>query len=1053
MVTQHLDEQEQERQPLLQSSRSHDSNDHSSSQPRKQPNTSYSVHDLEEEEEEEEGAGAPTTPSLDESVRLAFIQALPWYKRPSLVWLLPFVFLLALILGVTQAPQDQMIIKIICKDHLQNTTTLPSVSSLSIPRYKGEIDINADTTTTPSDVISSYDFSFWNRNRTEERRRYDENPCNAAPVQAYGALVLSRIRSLKYVTAIFTVGFYTSMSDRHGRKSLVFWTLIPALLTQVLIIYMAHPTVNLGVWVLYVDALLMGLSGGGLLLDPAMTAYIADCTPTKGRSLAIGYVMVSLSVGIMVGPIIGSMIYNWSHEESTAMYVSIATLIFLTFYASVMPESFPKELRSKVEPKSGEEVVAKERLPVLKTLQNGIMDALDPLMLFLPGKVDTTVDGVKLLPSKFTLAVMVLIYGLLQFALSGTTIMTIPFTNLVFHWTTYEDGFYFAFIGCSSFVVYVVIFPGLQKLKAHHFKEKDVKINNAEAAPLPPAPVDQITGLDLGTAESQYLSEQTASDESTAAEMTKDSATERLASVRNDLSFVIFGAVAYCLAYLIVPVFKTEFILFVASFVRALGSVAIPSFASMVTTIVRPDQIGKANEALRRMLEDHWDKQHSGIESNQDHSMEVSTSDSVSFPETTLAKSEDAPMENPPVALKLEDKTTLKAEDERDASTMADPEEISVKLEVTDAPTTPPKTEEQDLVKTELLESGGEDQKRELGDDEMEVEKDQHNNSRHDQLEQMVEVKMEEETLIKEENEDALIEPKQEDKDDMEIEPKEEPVKQEENVEPSRPVSTRTKLWEAKTSMTASRTTTTSRSALPVSSAKLNKVLNRSAKPGEPKTEEKGEADVLPASGTVRALVSRFAGSTANKPPGSPISKQKTGGMSSIASTTNVSKSSPKPRAAVPMIPRYKRVIKVPVASSLTSGKSVYAMPPSGAPSSANTSSYLAGTKRKAGASDSSVEDSAGLAVPAQKRTVVSVATINRLATPKKAKLSPPPSGLGSAVGPSGSSSTISPPSSSNSSSSATTAPPTTPTRPTRARGPVLSTASRAAQRQSRQRP
>jgi len=76
------------------------------------------------------------------------------------------------------------------------------------------------------------------------------------------------------LVAIFTVGFYTSMSDRHGRKSLVFWTLLPALTTQALIIYMALPTVNLGVWALYVDALMMGLTGGGLLLDPSLTAYI-----------------------------------------------------------------------------------------------------------------------------------------------------------------------------------------------------------------------------------------------------------------------------------------------------------------------------------------------------------------------------------------------------------------------------------------------------------------------------------------------------------------------------------------------------------------------------------------------------------------------------------------------------------------------------------------------------------------------------------------------------------------------------------------------------------
>lgn len=64
------------------------------------------------------------------------------------------------------------------------------------------------------------------------------------------------------------------MSDRYGRKGLIFWTLIPALLTQALILYMSRPGVNLGVWILYVDALMMGLTGGGLLLEPGLSAYI-----------------------------------------------------------------------------------------------------------------------------------------------------------------------------------------------------------------------------------------------------------------------------------------------------------------------------------------------------------------------------------------------------------------------------------------------------------------------------------------------------------------------------------------------------------------------------------------------------------------------------------------------------------------------------------------------------------------------------------------------------------------------------------------------------------
>jgi len=199
MVTQHLDEQE--RQPLLQTTHNNDLND-PSSQPRKQPYAATPIHDL-----QEEGADGSTTPPLDETARLAYIQAMPWYRRPSLTWLLPFVLLLALIMGIIQAPQEQLMIKIICKDHLRNNTGVPLVAGLSLPTYNSDLGVEVTTPPTASNVISSHDFSLWNRNRTEERERYDENPCNAAPVQAYGALVLSRVRSLKHVTGKNTLPY------------------------------------------------------------------------------------------------------------------------------------------------------------------------------------------------------------------------------------------------------------------------------------------------------------------------------------------------------------------------------------------------------------------------------------------------------------------------------------------------------------------------------------------------------------------------------------------------------------------------------------------------------------------------------------------------------------------------------------------------------------------------------------------------------------------------------------------------------------------------------
>lgn len=104
----------------------------------------------------------------DESNRLAAIQALPWYRRPSIGWLLPFVFLAVLVMGISQAPQEQLIIQIICKEHFKERE----------PRSEGGVMMTA--LLGPNGV--------------------PEDPCGTQEVLGLAAVVLGRVRALKYTS-------------------------------------------------------------------------------------------------------------------------------------------------------------------------------------------------------------------------------------------------------------------------------------------------------------------------------------------------------------------------------------------------------------------------------------------------------------------------------------------------------------------------------------------------------------------------------------------------------------------------------------------------------------------------------------------------------------------------------------------------------------------------------------------------------------------------------------------------------------------------------------
>ncbi|KAF9020084.1 hypothetical protein BGZ52_002847 [Haplosporangium bisporale] len=377
-----------------------------------------------------EGLSDQVSPPTDnEAIRLAALQALPWYRRPSLYWLLPLVFMAAIVLGVSSGPQEQLTIKIICKNHFRNSDA-----------------------------------------------PFDEDICKAPAVQAAGALALSRIRGLKYTSAVFTVGYITSQSDRIGRKSLIYLTLIPV---------MAEDCFSI------LASILMS---------------VTDCTPREGRSLALGYVMVALAVGLIVGPILGGTLIELTGNLGTALEISLVTMTLLCIYTVILPESLPKRTTEELSTKIGGEMSFWEKF---KTF---IKSVLDPMLLFLPGRIDASSD-VNVTPSKYTLLLLVAAYGCLQFAGNGLLTIFIPYTAI------YKRVFY------------------------------------------------------KGSAQDAHPDEEHLLRE------------KRRQGAATDLTFFIFGCSIYVIAYLIVPRFEVEPIIFILS---------APSFTSLLTSHVPIHQTGTA---------------------------------------------------------------------------------------------------------------------------------------------------------------------------------------------------------------------------------------------------------------------------------------------------------------------------------------------------------------------------------------------------------------------------------------------------------------------------
>lgn len=122
--------------------------------------------------------------------------------------------------------------------------------------------------------------------------------------------------------------------------------------------------------------------------------------------------MVALAVGLIVGPILGGTLIELTGDLGAAIEISLVTMTLLCIYTVILPESLPKRTTEEPRTKIGGDKSFWEKF---KTF---IKSVLDPMLLFLPGRIDASSD-VNVTPSKYTLIMLVAAYGCLQFAGNG----------------------------------------------------------------------------------------------------------------------------------------------------------------------------------------------------------------------------------------------------------------------------------------------------------------------------------------------------------------------------------------------------------------------------------------------------------------------------------------------------------------------------------------------------------------------------------------------------------------------------------------------------------
>ncbi|KAK5016942.1 tetracycline-efflux transporter-like protein [Cryomyces antarcticus] len=354
---------------------------------------------------------------------MAEFEGEPWWKTPSIYWMLPPFFLFTLAFGGIVVPKLNLILTLICREYLSDRqATEPGFTMM--PIVFGE---------------------------DNPQCRIPEVQSRVAQFTLYGNLIaglLSAVASPKL----------GALSDRYGRKRIIILTTMGMLCGEIITIVAASKPETFPVnWIL-VGFALDGLCGSFIAAMALANAYATDCTAPTKRSVAFGYFHGCLFTGIALGPILSGYVIKASGTVLSVFYIALGFhLFFILFVTFVIPESLTKTRQSVAREKYHKEL---EELGPAADWINQIrsFNLLAPLKILWPtgeGSSPAVRHNLVLLA-----AVDTIMFGVAM----GSVTVVIIYANYQFGWGNFESSIFVSIVNTCRVLCLVVILPIVTRL-------------------------------------------------------------------------------------------------------------------------------------------------------------------------------------------------------------------------------------------------------------------------------------------------------------------------------------------------------------------------------------------------------------------------------------------------------------------------------------------------------------------------------------------------------------------------------------------------------------
>ncbi|MBE3593484.1 MAG: MFS transporter [Candidatus Carbobacillus altaicus] len=164
---------------------------------------------------------------------------------------------------------------------------------------------------------------------------------------------LGLMLSLYSLVSLIVSPLWGSLSDRIGRKPVIFWGMLGFAASFLLLAISGR-----SLFLMYASRFLGGLFSGAAIASSV--AYVADITSEEERTKGMAYVGMAIGLGFVAGPalggVLGSIFLALPFEVATVLSLLVALLV-----AYSLTESLPEEKRGR-----GEKVTWRDRLHLLQ---------------------------------------------------------------------------------------------------------------------------------------------------------------------------------------------------------------------------------------------------------------------------------------------------------------------------------------------------------------------------------------------------------------------------------------------------------------------------------------------------------------------------------------------------------------------------------------------------------------------------------------------------------------------------------------------------------------